>query len=351
MNLRYELSKLKGVFFFSDFVHDLSKGKIIPPYYVLWDCTRRCNLNCAHCGATKEKYARELSTVDIMGLVDQLAAFKVNFFAATGGEPLMRKDLLEIMAYASGKGIGTGFATNGFFIDKATAKRIKEAGIYSVQVSLDGTEEIHNGIRGNNESFRRATDAIRFLKDEKVELVTAATTVTPMNLSVIGGLKDVLVGLGVKEWRICLVMPIGRAEKKKLMLSPMELRQLFDFIYSNRKAITIRIGENLPYLAEYEKKVRDSPNTCPVGFTACCIGVDGNVRGCPEMPDKEKNREGNILEKPFHEIWTKGFKRYRERESIKTDLKCAKCKNKEDCYGGCWVMREGGTQCIFDLLG
>ena len=68
------------------------------------------------------------------------------------------------------------------------------------------------------------------------------------------------------------------------------------------------------------------------------------------MPDVKKFREGSILEKSFIDIWNNGFKKYRNREVIKTDKKCINCKNKEDCYGGCWVMREGNIQCIYDLL-
>ncbi|MFH1376133.1 MAG: SPASM domain-containing protein [Candidatus Woesearchaeota archaeon] len=155
--------------------------------------------------------------------------------------------------------------------------------------------------------------------------------------------------LGVKNWRICVVMPIGRADKD-LILSSKQLVELFEFVSSNKDNLKIQIGENLPFLAEYETKIRDSPLICPVGFTACCIGTDGNVRGCPEMPDVKKFREGSILEKSFIDIWNNGFKKYRNREVIKTDKKCINCKNKEDCYGGCWVMREGNIQCIYDLL-
>ena len=92
------------------------------------------------------------------------------------------------------------------------------------------------------------------------------------------------------------------------------------------------------------------PYVCPVGFTTCCIGVSGHVRGCPEQPDTEKFREGSILEKPFKEIWNTGFKRYRNRQVLKTDPKCVSCKHKFDCYGGCWVMRESKNQCIYELL-
>lgn len=350
LNIKYNLSKLRNSFFFNDFNHYLRKGKILPPYYVLWDCSRKCNLNCAHCGAVKEKYEKELTTEQIKDLIDQLANINVKFFAATGGEPLLRKDILEVMMYASEKGIKTGLATNGFFINEEKAKKIKEAGILSIQISLDGTENTHNTIRGNNLSYRNAINGIKYLQKEKIKIISVATTVTPMNFNDLKKLKEILLNLGVKTWRICIIMPIGKAERKKLLLNPKQLRELFEFVSSNKENIKIQIGENLPFLAEYEKRIRKSPLVCPVGFTACCIGVDGNVRGCPEMPDIEKFREGSILEKPFIDIWTNGFKRYRNRESIKTDNKCMNCKNKEGCYGGCWVMREGNIHCVYDLL-
>ncbi len=349
-NIWYDIAKLKNTIFFKDFNYYLAKEKVIPPYYVLWDCSRKCNLHCAHCGAIKEKYDKELTTEQIKNLIDELAKIKVRFFAATGGEPLLRKDLLEVMKYASEKGIKTGFATNGYFINEEMAKKIKEANISSIQISLDGTEEIHNKIRGNNQSFQKAIDAIKFLQEQKIKLVSVATTITPMNFNELAKLKQILLDTKVKTWRICVVMPIGRAERKKLLLNSNQLKELFKFVSSNKEKIKIQIGENLPFLAEYEKKIRKSPLICPLGFTACSIGVDGNVRGCPEMPDTEEFREGNILEKPFLEIWREGFKRYRTREILNSDKKCANCKDKENCYGGCWVMRKGNTQCIYDLL-
>lgn len=347
----YKLAKLRSDIFYKDFNYYLTKNKIFPPYYVLWDSTRRCILNCKHCGATKEKYKEELTTEQIKKFVDEIAKMKVGFFAATGGEPFMRKDILEVMSYATRKGIKTGLATNGYFIDEKKAGEIKRAGISSVQISLDGLKETHNEIRGNNFSFQKAVDAIKCLKKQKIKLVSVATTVTPINFKEIPKLKEFLVKLKVKLWRICVIMPIGRAEKKELLLNPPELRKLLEFVSSNKDKIKIQIGENLPFLAEYERKIRNSPLVCPVGFNACCIGVDGNVRGCPEMPDTKKFREGNILEKSFLEIWKKGFKRYRRREALTADKKCRNCRNKNDCYGGCWVMRGGQIQCIYELLG
>lgn len=349
-NIQYNLAKLRNNLFFRDFNYYITKGKIIPPYYVLWDCSRNCNLHCAHCGAIKEKYNKELNTAQLKNLIDQLAKIKVRFFAATGGEPLLRKDLLEVMKYASEKGIKTGFATNGYFIDEEVAKKIKEANISSIQISLDGIEKTHNEIRGNNQSFQRAINAIKLLQKQKIKLVSVATTLTPMNFNELNKLKEILLDLKVKTWRICIIMPIGRAEKRKLLLNSDQLHELFKFVSLNKDKIKIQIGENLPFLASYEKKIRKAPFVCPLGFTACSIGVDGYVRGCPEMPDTEDFREGNILEKSFIEIWRNGFKRYRNRDILKSDERCASCKDKESCYGGCWVMRQGNTQCIHDLL-
>ncbi|MCX6801391.1 MAG: radical SAM protein [Candidatus Diapherotrites archaeon] len=351
-NLRYFFAEIRDQIFFDSFNNTLSRtGKIYPPYYVLWDCTRKCNLHCAHCGATKEKYSEELTEPQIKKIIDELAELRVGFFAVTGGEPLLRTDLLSILSYAKTKGIDTGIATNGFFIDAAMASKIKEAGVSSVQISLDGPEETHNKIRGNSQSYQKAINAIKLLKERNVPIVSVATTVTPGNINELEKLLKILLELNVRLWRITVVMPIGRAQTKKLLLAPAELKKLFEFVKSSNKGkLIIKIGENLPFLAEYETRIRSEPLVCTIGFTACCIGVDGNVRGCPEQPDIPKYREGSAIEKPFLEIWKNGFRRYRSRSIIEADPKCAACKSKYSCFGGCWVMREGNMHCIYELL-
>lgn len=349
-NSEYRFNKLLDNSFFEEFGNSLRGGKIFPPMVVAWDCSRKCNLHCIHCGAAKESYDRELTTRQVKNLIDQLAEMKVRFFGATGGEPLLRKDLLEVMGYASRKNIATGFATNGYFIDRDVAGKIKEAGISSVQISIDGTEKVHNRIRGSGSSFRKAANAVKLLQEQKLEIVSVATTLTHLNFSELGELKELLLALEVEFWRICVVMPIGRADKNRMMLKPEQLRSLFEFVASCKDGMNVQIGENLPFLAEYEEKIRKAPLVCPIGFTACCVGVDGNVRGCPEMPDTEEFREGSILKRPFSEIWKDGFRKYRERQATKKDKECLVCKSKENCFGGCWVMREGNVHCIHDLL-
>ena len=276
---------------------------------------------------------------------------KVRTFSVTGGEPLLRPDLLEILKHASEKGLNTGIATNGFFITRTTAQDIKNSGVSSVQISLDGPKEIHNTIRGNNNSFDKAIAAIAYLKEAKINNITVATTVTPLNIDILKDMGEILIPLNLYMWKISTIMHIGRAEKNgSLRLSLDQMKRLFQFVSSSKNKLNIVIAENLPFLGEYERKSRTSPMICPVGISACCIGVDGNIRGCPEQPDTEEFREGSILNESFSNIWTNKFKKYRDRIILKQDVKCRDCKDKYMCFGGCWVMRETNTHCIHDLL-
>jgi len=352
VNLRYEFARLGTDYFLGRFSDQYKKNqRLPPPRYVIWDCSRRCNLHCSHCGATKEVYERELTTEQITTVVDELAALKVAMFAVTGGEPLLRKDLLDVLSCAAAGGLQTGLATNGFFIDDAMAKCIKAAKVSSIQVSLDGLERTHNAIRGNAASFARAVNAVKLLVEQRIPSVSIATTVTPQNIHELESLRGLVRDLGVKGWRLTVVMPIGRAGDAGLSLNPGQLVSLFEFVRASR-AIGVKayVGENLTFLGDWEKRIRNAPLICPVGFTACCIGVDGHIRGCPEQPDVSENREGSVLNKTFSEIWQRGFGKYRQRIVLETDENCSACKSKQYCYGGCWVMRQGDLHCIHHLI-
>jgi radical SAM protein with 4Fe4S-binding SPASM domain len=327
-------------------------NKILPsPSYILWDCTRKCNLQCEHCGATKETYNRELSFDEIKKVISDIAEMKTQMFSVTGGEPFMRRDLLDVLGFAHSQGLKTGIATNGFFIDKPMAQKIMEIGIDSIQISLDGLENTHNTIRGNDQSFKRAINALRFLQELEIPILSVATTLTKSNVNELEKLWELLVDIQVKSWRISVIMPIGRAEtKNRFLLNDSELHRVFTFAADNHKPINILIGENLPFLAQYEEKIRDEPFLCPVGITACCIGVNGNVRGCPEQPETPNFIEGNILQNSIDNIWQHGFKKYRFNELLSIDKTCKKCIKKFNCFGGCHVMRIGNIHCIYNLI-
>jgi radical SAM protein with 4Fe4S-binding SPASM domain len=351
-NLLYEFAKLRTDYYLGGIQDSYRAGRPIPPpSYMIWDSTRHCNLSCVHCGAVKEKYDRELSTEQIKSYLDQFAALRVGMFAVTGGEPLLRKDLSEVLFHAWQRGLKTGIATNGFLVDQAAGEWLKTSHVHSVQVSLDGLEATHNRIRGNDQSFTRAIQAIELLKRLKIPLVSVATTVTIYNFPDIDEIRQLLIHLGVRLWRLAVVMPIGRAHQSNIYPDTDKLAWLLKYVKEhNSRKLHIYLGENLTFLGEWERQVRNGPMICPIGFTACCIGVDGNVRGCPEQMDTIENQEGSLLQTSFQKIWQEGFRRYRNREILVTDYKCANCGSKNECYGGCWVMRTERQQCIYELL-
>ena len=340
----YFLSKIKLVGFQKSFLLSSEIGVIPPPKFVIWDCTRRCNLNCEHCGAKNRIYPSELSTQQLKEFVKKLSEYKVEYFVVTGGEPLLRQDLFKIFAFAKELGLKTGLATNGFFVNDDNGSII--ANIFdSVQLSLDGSQEIHNKTRGNKEAFQRVINAINLLHKNNCKQITISSVITPSNIKVLENLGEIVKKLDDDVWKIVSVMPIGKVEQNEnLYLNQQEFTKLLNFVKENRKKLKIEFGENLGYLGKYDKEVRNEPFFCPVGFLACCIGVNGNVRGCPEQPDIPYFTEGNIIEKDFSEIWENGFKKYRDREFLQ-DETCKKCKFKNDCNGGCWVMRLKNINC------
>ncbi len=342
--LNYFLSKVKLRFFKKIFFLLRQAGFVLPPRFVVWDCTRRCNLNCEHCGAKKEKYATELNTQQVKTLIENLADYGTKYFVVTGGEPLMRKDLFEIFAFAKTKGLKTGLATNGFFIDAKNSKIIAKI-FDSVQISLDGPQEIHNKIRGNKKAFQKAAGSINLLKKSNCRQITVSSVVTSSNIKGLTDLGKIVESLGVDIWKISSVMPIGNAGKNKnLYLSQKDFLKLLGFVKNNKERLKIELGENLGFLGEYDKKVRREVFFCPVGFLTCCVGVNGNVRGCPEQPDNHYFREGNILKKDFRKIWQEGFRKYRDKKSLQ-DKSCQECKFQNNCRGGCWVMRLDNINC------
>lgn len=347
LNLEYTYSRLRLVNFLKMFEQHFCKhGYYLPPSYVLWDSTRRCNLSCRHCGASKESYANELNESEIRALIDHLAQIGARFFAATGGEPLLREDIVRIMAYATEKGMGTGIATNGYLLDETKALELKQAGVKSIQISVDGTEAVHNFIRCNPQSYQRAMSAIRHCQNVGIRMVTVSTVISKYNLDNISNLAEILTEANVRHWKIIFAMPIGRAETDACSINKIQMKQMLEFIAQNRKRFHIIVGENLPWLGKDDSKARQECTFCPVGITSCCIGVDGNIRGCPEMPDTEAFVEGNIRIKSLWEIWQKGFRKYRSAELRKTDKDCQSCSAWSKCRGGCWVMRLNGTHCI-----
>ena len=211
---KYFLSKIRLDGFQKSFLLSYEMGVVSPPKFVIWDCTRRCNLNCEHCGAKKEKYPTELTTQQVKELVKKLSDYKAEYFVATGGEPLLRQGLLEIFSFAKELGLKTGLATNGFFVDEGNSRIISNI-FDSIQFSLDGSQEVHNKIRGNKEAFQKVINAINLLHKNNCKQITISSVITPSNTKVLENLGEIVKKLDVDVWKIVSVMPIGKVKQNE----------------------------------------------------------------------------------------------------------------------------------------
>jgi len=130
---------------------------------VVWNCSRRCNLRCIHCYADSEnqRYPNELTAGEARTMIDDLAQFGVPVLLFSGGEPLMRRDVLALAAYAGSQGIRPVISTNGTLITRRKAEEIVAAGIAYVGVSLDGIRETNDYFRGRRGAFDLALRGIR----------------------------------------------------------------------------------------------------------------------------------------------------------------------------------------------
>jgi MoaA/NifB/PqqE/SkfB family radical SAM enzyme len=152
-----------------------------PGPVVIWNLTRRCNLTCTHCYAfsADHAYPGELSTEEVFGVMDDLKAFRVPVLILSGGEPLLRPDLMDIARRARAQGFYTGLSTNGTLIDAARADAIAAMGFDYVGISLDGLQATHDRFRRQVGAFDSSLAAVRLLLARGVKVGLRFTLTAP----------------------------------------------------------------------------------------------------------------------------------------------------------------------------
>ena len=155
------------------------KAKTEPPLHVAWEITRRCNASCVHCSSGSGPDIQdpgEFSTGDALQIIEQLADAGVGVLAFSGGEPLLRSDLITLIQHAVQRGLTTNVCTNGALVDEGMARRLKEAGLHSITVSLDGAcAETHDHLRHYPGLFDLAVTAIRTLVKHNLRVSVSFT--------------------------------------------------------------------------------------------------------------------------------------------------------------------------------
>lgn len=264
--------------------------------------------------------------------------------ALTGGEPLCYPDLFELGRRIFELQFPWGMVTNGFSWNVETLHRALQSGIHSITVSLDGTADEHNWLRGHPESFERAVRTIKMFVDSpiagKMDIVTC---INKRNIHKLDNFYDFIHKLGVKSWRFFIISPIGRATfAKELLLNGDEIRFLMEKIveFKKRDEIQCNYSESGYLGCEYENQVRDHDHFCTAGVNVSGIMVNGDILACPNI--NRKFSQGNIDEKSFVEVWENGYRPFRNREWMRTG-DCKECREWQHCKGNGFHLREPGV--------
>ncbi|MBC8177143.1 MAG: 12,18-didecarboxysiroheme deacetylase [Deltaproteobacteria bacterium] len=333
---------------------------------VVWNVTRACNLKCVHCYAravdrTQEK---ELNHEQGLSLIDDLAAFGAPVVLFSGGEPLMRPDLVELASCAVSKAMRAVISTNGTLISKDMAKELKEVGLSYVGVSLDGMEEINDRFRGRKGAFKDAMAGI--INCQEVGLkVGLRFTINRMNTAEVPRIFDLIEEYRIP--RVCFYHLVYAGRGSDLVdedLDHEETRKVVDLIIDRTKDLHDRgmakevltvdnhadgpyvylrmLGENNPRAEEVLTLLKMNEGNSS-GRGIGCVSWDGSVhadqfwRHCSF---------GNVLERPFSEIWsdlTNPLMKKLKEKKRHVKGRCAICRWLDVCGGNFRVRAEAVT--------
>ena len=305
---------------------------------LFWECTLRCNLNCRHCGSDCVSQARvpDMPAADFFNVLDNSISKKVDprtlLIIISGGEALVRDDLTDIGHGLKKRGYPWGMVTNGMLLTADKLAELREAGLCSIALSLDGPEPIHNDIRQNPKSYERAVralDAIVRCPGLTYDVITCAT---PALLPHLPEFRDFLIEHGCKAWRLGTISPMGRAKNMPdILLDGAQERQVLDFIVQTREQGKIDTSFTCDgFLGRYEGVVRDHFYQCDAGITTGGILIDGSISACTSI--RGNHIQGNIYKDDFMDVWENRFQKYRDRSWTKKGI-CADCEMYAYCRG------------------
>lgn len=314
-----------------------NKAKIHELRVLFWECTLRCNMNCRHCGSDCKQMpsTQDMPAKDFMKAIDDIMPHvdpHKTFITFTGGEALMRKDLEEVGLELYKREFPWGVVTNGLLLDEARLESLLRSGMHSITVSFDGFEDEHNWIRRNERSFQKADHAIKMLVKTPGLVWDIVTCVNPRNYDRLEEFKEYLISIGVKNWRLFSIFPMGRAaEDPELQLSDEQFRGLFDFIKKTRAEGRINANYGCEgFLGPYEGEVRDYFFHCRAGIEVASVLCDGSISGCTSI--RSNFHQGNIYQDNLWEVWENRFEKYRDR-SWKKKGACKECEMWKYCEG------------------
>ncbi|MGN0036446.1 MAG: TIGR04133 family radical SAM/SPASM protein [Bacteroidaceae bacterium] len=315
-----------------------------PLRQLFWECTLRCNLSCRHCGSDCRATSAQpdMALNEFLSVVDSITPHvrphEVNIIL-TGGEPLLRSDLEACGQALHTRGYPWGLVTNGWLLTPSRLQNLLQAGMSATTVSLDGFEAEHDWLRGVEGSFARASEAIRLLGQTDGLLWDVVSCIHRRNLHQLVPFRNYLVNLGVRNWRISTIFPVGRAaQEPDLALNGAELRTLMEFIRKMRHEGGLHIDFACEgFLGAYEGEVRDHFYSCNAGICIASVLADGSISACPNI--RSGFRQGHIRTDSFMDVWEHRFRPFRDRSWARQD-DCARCTMFRYCEGNGLHLRD-----------
>ena len=333
---------------------------------VVWNVTRRCNLRCVHCyaHAQDQAEANELTFAQGQALIDDLAGFGVPVVLFSGGEPLVRKDLPDLAAYAVSKGMRAVISTNGTLITAKMAHTLKEIGLSYVGISIDGMEAVNDRFRAVPGAFRAALDGIRNCQTAGIK-VGLRFTINRFNVQEIPSIFQLIEEMDIP--RVCFyhLVYAGRgSELVKEDLSAEQTRQAVDLIIDHtrrlhdqgkpKEVLTVDNHADGPYL--YLRMLKENPARAKEvmellqwnegnssGRGIGCVSWDGAVHADQFW---RHYSFGNVRQRPFSEIWmdtSNPLMAQLKEKKQHVKGRCAECRWLDVCAGNFRVRSEAVT--------
>jgi radical SAM protein len=221
------------------------------PFLAIWEVTQSCDLACKHCRASAQPlpHPDELTTAEGKALIDQIAALRIPIFVLTGGDPLKRKDVFELIRYAAGQGVHIAVTPSATpLLTREAIFKMKEAGVVRMAVSLDAsTPAIHDDLRGLSGSWARTIQAVEWANEAGIP-IQVHTTLGRKNVQDLDNLCALFEKMAIVMWNVFFLVPVGRGQLDDL-LGGEEFEQAFAKIYelSQRVNFQIKTTEAMHY--------------------------------------------------------------------------------------------------------
>lgn len=302
---------------------------------VSWNTTNACNMYCDHCYREAGcKAEEELSTSEAKTMLEQIvrAGFKIMIFS--GGEPLLRPDILELVAYATKLGLRPVFGTNGTLITLDMAHKLKAAGAMGMGISLDSMDaKKHNEFRKFPNAWEGAVQGMKNCREAGLPF-QIHTTVMDWNSHELEAMTDFAVELGAVAHHFFFLVPTGRAKTIEAeSLRAEQYEAVLTRIMKKQQEVDIELKPTcapqfMRIAAQMGVKTRFRRG-CLAGTAYCIISPRGKVQPCAYL-----NMElGDVRETPFDEIW-KNSEVLNTLRTLEYKGGCGSCEFKRVC-GGC----------------